>query len=301
MKLFFSKHFWVDKKLTIIVSILSVYGSFFLFSDVISFFFDNNVVSNLINGYQWVFIILGIVIGVIKSFPKTENHHKYEKADIQLGYKVGDFFEINGAKVIPFNTGFHVKLEEDNGPISSKSLQGQMLKKYYNNHEYLEADIKKSLLKSNLEKPTEIGVTILINPDQVFYLVALTELNEHGVVKKCTFNNVSKCLNCLWQYIGTVGSLGEITIPLLGTGMTRLNVKRIKVAQEIAKSFTAAIANDKKFAEKLTICISPEDFIKYQVDLKELDGFIKHICKYTKFNEKSKMPLGKELVVQSST
>ena len=95
----------------------------------------------------------------------------------------------------------------------------------------------------------------------------------------------------MWQFISEYGQYGEIVIPIIGFGLGCVNKIRNELVREIVKSFTASIS-EKKFCEKLTICISPNDFLKHKVDLNEIDEFIKYHCKFTEFADNSEPRVG---------
>ncbi|MCK6594436.1 MAG: DUF6430 domain-containing protein, partial [Bacteriovoracaceae bacterium] len=105
---------------------------------------------------------------------------------------------------------------------------------------------------------------------------------------------IQNSLYSLWQYLHTKGNYGHIIIPLLGTGLARINKSRIDVAKEIIKSFSAAISQG-KLCEKLTICISPDDYLKHQLDIDELNEYIQHICKFTNITTSSNGNGGNQL------
>lgn len=69
-----------------------------------------------------------------------------------------------------------------------------------------------------------------------------------------------------------------IVIPVLGSGFSKVEVPR-EIIKEIIKSFTAASLS-KKFTEKLTIVIHPEDYINFDMNISEIHEFLKYQCKY---------------------
>ena len=169
-----------------------------------------------------------------------------------------------------------------------------MRQKYYSNIKHLESDISKETEERNIKNPTEIGEIIKIKPkSETIYLAALTNLNKNGVVEKSNFKDIQDCLTNLWQYIGESGNYGHIIIPLIGSGRTRINKTRIYIAKAIVRSFTAAIS-ERKICEKLTICISPSDYRRHEINIDELNEFIKHYCCFTEFSDNSK-PTGTPL------
>lgn len=289
-KILSSKLFWLDYFSfgRWIESILATYGAIWGVIQVVAFFIETSTLINTIKGLWWLWLILGLTIGSIiairMSLPKTEAYFKFENSDIHLGYKICDIFELLGDKVIPVNTNFHMRLKDQNGTISHQSIQGQFSKQHYSNPEHLEHDINQYLERMNLALPVDIGTVIPLDQSgSKFYLVASNELNDHGHVHKSSFENIQACLNELWRYVEIAGSFNDIVIPLLGSGMTKINKPRIDFAKEIIKSFSAAISQS-KICERLTICIHPKDFKNHSINVKELEEFIKYTCKFKEFD-----------------
>ena len=272
-------------------------GILLLGDKIISFFFEKSVNDNQLELWIFFFIIIFAVINGARALvPKLKRHIRFEGADVEIGFQVEDFFEISGDKVISTNTDLKVDLEDKGGVISEKSLQGQMLKKYYSNSDHLKLDIKGSL--QDIQRPVDIGQILKIKPEnETIYLIALTKLNDKGNVTNSNVQDIQKCLNRLWQFIGESGDYGHIVIPLIGTGRARISINRIDVVKEIIRSFTAAIS-ERKFCEKLTICISPKDYKKHNINLNEIYQFIEFSCKFTEFSKNLNPPIGTKLESQ---
>ena len=224
----------------------------------------------------------------IKNLRKCSVCYKFSDADVSLGFKVGNIFDLKGDKVISCNTDFKTSLDVDSGVISPESVQGQFYKKYYSNPDHLKSDVIKALEKEDISCPSEIGkvIKLKVTNDENIYLIALTKLNKDGNVDKASFLNIQNSLANLWQYIGRKGEYGHLIIHLIGSGRARINKKRINIAKEIVRSFVAAISEE-KICEKLTICISFEDYKHNKIDIDELNDFIKCICFHTKFADNS--------------
>lgn len=268
------------------LSVFSVFGFFWTVLETIDRIVPSAKTNAVLQQNWMIFTIvsLGLIIAFIKSTPVLSAYHQYKETDVQLGFSVDSFFKIRGDKVISCNTGFHVRLRNEQGHISENSLQGQWKTKYFSNTANLEALMAASLARDSLQVPTSIGaVTSLTHEDTTYYLVALTNFNTFGTVTNSSFDDVQTSLNNIWQYIAEKGHGGEIVIPLVGSGLSRINKNRVEIAKEIVRSFTAAISQG-KFCNKLTICILPKDMFEYQLDLLELKEFIQHTCKFTEFS-----------------
>ena len=120
--------------------------------------------------------------------------------------------------------------------------------------------------------------------------IAIASLNEHGVASS-SFENIKVSLSCVWTYIANRGGINPIVIPILGSGFSRIEAPRDQIIKEIIKSFIAACST-KRFTEKLTIVIHPEDFRKYDLNLNELNEFLTYQCKFTEFKNQTESGSG---------
>ena len=250
-------------------------------------------------------LFVGIFCFLRKCAKMPSASHKLAETDILIEIRVDDIFNLEGEGefVISTNTSFDTQISND--LISQDSLQGQFTLKYYrNNVQHLDHDIDKQLKnhefaliednRKGKKKRYEIGTVVKLQPDgQVTYFVAVADMNEHGVATG-SLEKMIECLGKLWHYIGEQGELGHLIVPVLGTGRARINVSREAMIREIIYSFIAA-HSENKFCEKMTIIISDNDYRKYEIDLQELGGFLRHNCKYTDFKKKTDTGKGKAI------
>jgi hypothetical protein len=115
-------------------------------------------------------------------------------------------------------------------------------------------------------------VAKLTTCDKNFYLLAMAELNEHGNAQSSA-EMVDNAIEKLWCYIAERGELGDLAVPVIGTGRGRIELPRKKVIERIAQSFAYA-SRAKIFANKLIIMIRPEDAAKYEVNLFEVRDYL---------------------------
>ena len=69
--------------------------------------------------------------------------------------------------------------------------------------------------------------------------MAIATLNAHRIAF-ATRNDLLDALPVLWENIRTRGGMEPISVPVLGSGFSRLNAKREELVREIVKSFVAA-------------------------------------------------------------
>jgi hypothetical protein len=277
----------------LVSSILSSFGSLWLIVEIGTYFLGEKSQIIIWLKNQWcVFLILGIFIAIILSKPKLTISSKLNNRDITIEVTVGNFFKQNGALVISSNTTFDTHISKE--LISKKSIQGQFTKQlYYDNETQIDRDISVALENIKPEiltgkrigknKKYPIGTTIRLSPkDKTVYLIAIADINEHGVAS-ASYENLKQALAYLWLYIGNKGLKEDIAIPVIGTGFSRLSQPREEIIREIIKSYIAA-CSESTFSDKLTVVISPADFERYKINLNELEAYISHVCKYTVFS-----------------
>lgn len=257
----------------------------------IGYFFDLPWASKFKN-LSWcglgLLTIAAIIYTLIRRRPVMAVCECIANMDIKVEIKVDSIFNIDGACIVPTNSTFDTSFE--GGLISEKSLQGQFTKLYYDEVRYLDDDIARSLssvtptekieIKNRKSNKYSIGMAVKINRKQkTFYLLAISDLNGRGVAQS-SYENIKKALAEIWVYIAQNGENGILAMPVLGTGSARVNVQRSDVIKEIIRSFVAA-CSQRRFVDKLTICISPKDYHEHNIDLIELHDFLKYACKYT--------------------
>lgn len=287
---YFSKNYWkftfnIWKMLS---SIVNIFGWLWLIVEITSFFWGS--LSDFIKAKSVFFIAIGILIAIWHNRPILAVCQRLKNRDVDIEICIGDFFKFPGAFIIGSNTTFDTDIK--NGLINPKSIQGQFTKKFYSNIDHLNADLDNSLKdeasydltfnKLGKKKVFDFGTVAKINIKNTnAYFVAIASLNEHGNAES-SLENLQNSLAKLWFYIGNRGVLEPIVIPVLGSGFSRLTETREEIIKEIIKSFVAACVT-KRFTEKLSIIIHPSDYKKNDMDLNELDEFLKYECKYVQF------------------
>lgn len=228
---------------------------------------------------------------------------KLDETDISIEIRVDSIFSLPGAFIISTNTTFDTDMS--NGLISEKSLQGQFTIKFYDKEEHLDQELTEALKdeistidenKPGKKNRYEIGTVVKVSPrNQLAYLVAIADLNEHGVPSS-SLDNVRESLKKLWSYIGNQGGFEQLVIPILGTGRARIQIPREVMVREIIRSFIDARYSENKFCEKLTIVIFEEDYRKHDIDLQELGNYIRLYAEHERWQrDEEKVPIGKSV------
>lgn len=180
------------------------------------------------------FIIGGIYIGALVLFfivlwlianRKTKTTLKINNSTVNIFY--GDIFSQEGYKVISFNEYFDTLVDEK--IISSTSLNGQYVLKIAKNRETLDETIENDdhIAEKVVEVRTErkdgkiyryrLG-TICKNGD--YFLLALSHFDEQNRAY-LTLQQYTACLMEMWSEIDVLYGGKTVSIPLLGSGITR--------------------------------------------------------------------------------
>jgi hypothetical protein len=225
-------------------------------------------------------LFLAVTYVLVTRRPVNRITYKVPKKDFCYEVRIGDLFDCDGEIVVSTNTTFDTDMS--NGLISNRSLQGQMAVRYFGgNTSEIDRQIEKSLkgleytkaISPRKSRRYPIGTVARVSAcNKNFYLLAMAELNEHGNASS-SGAVVDRALNKLWQYIAEQGDLGDVIVPLIGTGRGRIDVPRRKIVEKVAQSFADA-SREKVFTNKLVIVISKDDAVSHGVNLFEIRDYI---------------------------
>ena len=149
---------------------------------------------------------------------------------INVCVKTGDLFEENGhLKVIPFNEHFDTKV--DDVIISASSLNGIYINRFFKD---AEKELSKRITSdSKLKEVVTIVETPLkgksrmtyplgtIHKEGDFLLLAFSKFNQNNEAY-LDDKSLWECLINMWREIGTTYAGKSVDLPLVGSGITRL-------------------------------------------------------------------------------
>lgn len=214
-----------------------------------------------------IVFIIGLVILYIGLWIWANNLQDV-KIDIEgseVIVKAGDIFEQEGLKVIAFNEYFDTQV--DDKIISSKSLNGIFINKYFNKNvaklddsidDYIFEDEDK--LENNINRREgkkqkyKLG-TICLYDD--FILAAFTKFDEKNRAV-LTMPEYLEFLIKFWDEINRVYAQKSVTVPIFGSGITRIKEHRNISDEELLKImlWTFRISEMRfKYPAKLNIVI----------------------------------------------
>ncbi|UQO50888.1 macro domain-containing protein [Burkholderia cepacia] len=270
-------------------SLLAAFGVLWLLVSIFTFFSQPEIADHIKN-YWPLFLLLGVLWTIYENWPRHLVRCRLDNRDVHISIRVGDLFSGDTSVIVGCNTSFDTDMSGN--LISRKSVQGQYTTRYFDSVNHLDAEINDSLRNiapesTNQNKPGKvniypIGTTVTLRArNRTAYFCAISRMNAQGNAES-SFEDIKSCLPKLWEYITAAGDHGNIAIPVLGTGFSRLPNPRAEIIREIVQSFVAACAAQKP-CDSLSIVIQPKDFYRHEVNLTELGRFLEHVCKYTNF------------------
>ena len=105
-----------------------------------------------------------------------------------------------------------------------------------------------------------------------FYLVAMSHMDENRNASS-DLKMIDEALEKLWVNLASKAEIGDIVMPLMGTGRGRVAYPRKKMIERIAQSFTDA-CNQRAFSNKLIIVVRPEDASKFSLNLFQVRDYL---------------------------
>ncbi len=186
--------------------------------------------------------------------------------------KAGDIFEQEGLKVIAFNEYFDTRV--DDKIISSKSLNGIFINKYFENNVFKLDDLingytfeDENKLENNTHRQEgkkqkfKIG-TIFLHED--FILTAFSKFDDKNRAI-LTMPEYLEFLIKFWDEINRVYAQKSVTVPIFGSGITRIKEHKNISDEELLKImlWTFRISEMRfKYPAKLTIVIHKDKIDK---------------------------------------
>lgn len=231
-----------------------------------------------------IFLILAVSIGVavFTRRPVSRVSYKIPKRDFSFDVIVGNILDTECPNVV-VSTNVTFDTDIASGLIAPESLQGQLAHRYFgSNTAEMDRQIDLSLRGIRSKKhPDGLGkkkkfpmgtIAKLQANGKTVFLLAMSELNEHGNAHS-NVSMIDTASEKLWTYIAEKGELGDVAIPVLGTGRGRIRLSRKKMIERIAQSFADA-SKERVFCNRLVIYVHPDDATKHGVNLFEVRDYL---------------------------
>lgn len=226
-----------------------------------------------------VFLALAYVLSTRR--PISRVCYKIPQRDFAVEVLIGDLFKIPGEVVISTSSTFDTDMSS--GLIAVTSLQGQLATNYFNGQTTeIDRQIEQSLSRDQFtvndkrpgkKKQYPIGTVARVSAhSKNFYLVAMSHMDESGNASS-DLKMVDEALERLWANLASKAEIGDIVMPLMGTGRGRVAYPRKKMIERIAQSFTDA-CNQRAFSNKLIIVVRPDDASKFSLNLFQVRDYL---------------------------
>lgn len=229
-----------------------------------------------------IFLLVPAVLFVLFTRrPVSRVTYKVPKKDYMYEVKIGDLFRETGEIIISSNTTFDTDMSS--GLIATNSLQGQVATQFFNGQtveidRQLEVSLSREPFTINEERPGKkkeypLGtVARVTSHGKNFYFIAMSHMNADGTAYS-DIRMMDEALERLWLNMARKAELGDVIMPLMGTGRGRVPMPRKKVIERIAQSFADA-SQERTFSNKLTIMVRPEDASKFSLNLFQVRDYL---------------------------
>lgn len=207
------------------------------------------------------FLIISVICrGIIEG----KKHQSYETSihGKKVVIKEGNIFEEDGLKVIPFNEYFDTLV--DDIVISSRSLNGKMIKDYVSDIEELNQTIISA--KNDV---VSIGCPVDVDGRSRYPLGRIIKYQGFAMLAFSHFNaqneayisigDYEKCLFNMWRELRRVYASEHIVIPLIGSGITTIEGVQTKNNTELLKCILCSLRGSKFIPDNgVTIVLTKE-------------------------------------------
>jgi hypothetical protein len=236
----------------------------------------------------WIIILLGVALAFYRAWPKLSVQKKIVGTDSSIRVCLGDVFSSKATLVISATTTFDFDMTDD--LISPKSLQGQYQLKYFSDSALLSEKISSGLSQMTAREELTLArkprgnrfdyprgeVVFIKSSERHAFFVGLATFNQH-MRAKLEVDEFLNALPVMWNGIRDKGENDPIDLPLIGTGLSRMNSNRRKVLVDLVRSFVAA-TRDKGVTDLLTIYIHPDDFLLGEFTFSEIEKILEFTC-----------------------
>lgn len=232
--------------------------------------------------YGLIFLVVLALLYVLSTRrPLSRISYKVPQKDLVVEVLIGDLFNIPGEVIISTSSTFDTDMSS--GLIAVTSLQGQLATNYFNGQtkeidRQIGASLSREQFTINEKRPGKkneypIGTVARVSAhSKNFYLVAMSHMDENGNASS-DLKIIDEALDKLWVNLASKADLGDIVMPLMGTGRGRVAYPRKKMIERIAQSFADA-CNQRAFSNKLIIVVRPEDASKFSLNLFQVRDYL---------------------------
>lgn len=228
-----------------------------------------------------ILVVLALLYVLSTRRPVSRVSYKIPQKDFSIEVMIGDIFKVPGEVIISTNSTFDTDMSS--GLISVASLQGQLATNYFNGQtaeidRQIELSLSREEFIINDKRPGKtkqypIGSVARVSAHgKNFYLVAMSHMDENRNASS-DLKIIDEALEKLWANLASKAEIGDIVMPLMGTGRGRVAYPRKKMIERIAQSFTDA-CKQRAFSNKLVIVVHPADASKFSLNLFQVRDYL---------------------------
>jgi len=270
MNLYLKKNYkvkWYDKKLW--SKFIVKFGIFLSIMDIFekTNYFNIKMIKCIFqNIFNWNILIAIILYLILFCLANTLKKIEFNINKIKVEIRRGDIFIEKGLKVIPFNEKFDT--EVDDKIISKNSLNGKFL-----NRRDLVKDInsfknklKKEMKKEMIEGTDRYKLGSIFKWNNEYLITSFSKFDDKNQAY-LKLENYYLFLEKFWENLSAIYSGEDIVIPLLGSGITRLDIED----EDLLKMILLTLKMSRKKFSKITIVLTENRLEKIDLyHLKEL-------------------------------
>ena len=271
-KIYFKRFWW---------NFIKSFGLIWLFIEPATNFVDE--LKGMDNGVYYAILLLSVITSYLITKPKNHLERKISGNNSKVVIEVGDLLGKSTHIIVGTNDVFDTALGD---VIKPKSVQGQMTQKFYNSDvSKLDSEIEACLNSKgiigdadsskvngkNIRYP--VGTTVSLGNSHKIFFSAYSYMNNN---LKCESNAdwLWHSMNEIWKEVRLSGQGGEVSIPIIGSDMSRTGLSRLSLLQMIIISFVSA--NNTEFvSECLNVVVHPSDVEK--LDFVALEHFLESV------------------------
>lgn len=225
-------------------------------------------------------LMLVSLISIYLYFWYRANHKRtcnFKINNTNITIKCGDIFKQPDIKIIAFNEFFDTKV--DNNIIAANTLNGIYINKYFKDNGILDDIIENEgrlhqniietdILRNNGGKSTRYKLGSIC-PNGEFFLLAFTKFDENNR-SYLSVEDYMLCLMYMWKELDRYYAGRDISLTLLGSGITRFNDCTIKNQELIDYILMSFKASKIKFNSSISIILT--DSVCNDLSLYEIRG-----------------------------
>jgi hypothetical protein len=232
---------------------------------------------------------LCLVWGLLRARPHDRIQRQFKQPEITVRVEIGDLFDQRDTHiVVGFSDTFDTSIA-GNRVINEHSMQGQLLQRRYGgNQRQIDQELRVALSKttpvsveSRRQKPFgklarhRVGtVAVIGSPHRRIFAVAYSRMGN-DLIARSSVDDLWVSLSALWDAVFAHAQHGKIAIPLIGSGLARVdllerqNLLRMILLSFLARSRRAVVCRE------LRVMVRPGD--RDKVDMLEAEAFLRSL------------------------